>query len=137
LFQDLLDLAILDDGNIAVGDGPAQALFLVDATTGEATEMISDIPVGEYLIRLPASGDPPPTEPTILSFMMEGDELVLTFLSAPGSTYQLQSSLSPAAIAWTDLGTPISGDGSILEFRQGIVSTTAVELFRIRIDPSG
>ena len=97
--------------------------------------MISHIPVGNYLIRLPAASEPP-VEPGHLSFTVEGDELVLAVLSAQGFTYQLQHSTNPAAIAWTDLGDPLVGDGSILEFRQNIALTTAFELFQLRIDPS-
>jgi hypothetical protein len=133
LFRGLLDLAILDDGKLAVGDGPAQAIFLVDPTTGEATELISNTPVGEYLLRLPAASEPQP-ESVVLSIEVEGEELVLAFVSGLGFTYQLQRSMT--TIAWADLGDPVAGDGSILEFRQNIVSSTAVELFRIRIDPS-
>jgi hypothetical protein len=118
-----------------VGDGPAQAIFLVDSTNGEATEVISHIPVGNYLIRLPAASEPP-VEPGHLSFTVEGDELVLAVRSAQGFTYQLQHCTNPAAIAWTDLGDPLVGDGSILEFRQNIALTTAFELFQLRIDPS-
>jgi hypothetical protein len=133
LFRGLLDLAILDDGKLAVGDGPAQAVFLVDPTTGEAMEVISNTPVGEYLIRLAAPSELPP-ESVVLSIEVEGEELVLAFVSRLGFTYQLQHSMT--TIAWADLGDPVAGDGSILEFRQNIVSSTAVEHFRTRIDPS-
>lgn len=112
---------------------PAGGYYLIDPTTGEATEVISNTPVGEYLIRLPAASELPP-ESVVLSIKVEGEELVLTFVSELGFTHQLQRSTT--SIAWADLGDPVAGDGSILEFRQNIVSIAAVELFRIRIDPS-
>src|SRR5690606_32711959 len=107
----LSDLAILDDGNLAVTGPSAQALFKVDSTTGEATEVISDIPVGSDLMRLPATGEPP-AEPGAISFIVEGNEVVLYFLSAQGFTYQLQGSTNPAAVVWTDRGDAITGNGS-------------------------
>lgn len=131
----LSDLAILDDGNLAVTGPSVQALYQVDSTTGEAMEVISDFPVGTDLMRLPASGEPP-IEPVTLSFTVEGDELVISFSSAQGGAYQLQSSSMQGAIAWVDVGDPMTGNGSILEFRQNIVSTTAGEIFLIRIGTS-
>src|SRR5690606_5216762 len=110
-FQSAVDLVVLDDGNLAVIDGVAQSLFLVDPETGEVAVAVDDFQGGNYLIRSVSSGAPP-AEPALVSFGMEGNELVLTIPGIVGSIYQLQSS-SSSAFTWANEGDAITGEGSL------------------------
>jgi hypothetical protein len=70
-------------------------------------------------------GEPPayavPTTPasTVLSVVLNGSSVEISFPSESGFTYQLQSRTSLSSGAWSDVGSPVAGTGSTITIPVG------------------
>jgi hypothetical protein len=71
----------------------------------------------------------PPAAPDV-SIARVGDSVEISWPSAPGQTYQLQSK-SPITAPWSDAGTPVAGDGTAQIL--SVVPSRSEEYFRLVI----
>jgi hypothetical protein len=77
--------------------------------------------LSEYgLLTALGGGEPPvyavppvPTSP-VLSVVLNGSSVEISFASKTGVTYQLRSRPSLASGTWSDVGSPVAGTGSII-----------------------
>ena len=78
--------------------------------------------------------DPPASaavEGPILTARLAGNEFVLSFPSAQGANYQIQSRAAVGTGDWTDEGAPLEGTGEVLTFREA--TGNAQKLYRVLV----
>ena len=67
---------------------------------------------------------PVAAQPTVLSVNRNGANIVISFQSKAGSTYQLQSKTTLLDSTWAPLGSSIPGDGAVKQVTDPIAGAS-------------
>jgi hypothetical protein len=122
-------LAVL---NQAFGNWPSGAALWLVWEMPDSTGKAQGLAIDDF--RFAASDQPMLDVGPGLELQASGTNLLISWLSVPGQTYQIEYKDDLNASNWTPLGSPIIGNGALLTVTNGL-GASAQRYYRLRLSP--